>query len=424
MVRTAWRLGMGAAGLLAVLPGASLAAQTPYLRGSDAVTIGRSGAGVAFGRSLEAASINPALLVTLQDSRSAYVSMGLELQSSTSTLAANGLKLSTSDRNRLLPAFGAAWRLSPTFALGLKLDTPVLRHGTLPVEATSRFYWQGIDLSVHRLELQGSWALSEQLSLGLGLGLARISYASDVSVRAIVPEDASSAYAPGTNDAQALAEQSLHQSGSKTTGCFSLGFRYAVNPRWTLGGSYSKILKADLSMSASKGSAGVTTGVDGYSQPSAGIDDAVQTVLTSSRAQAGSGSVEIPGVATLGVRHRFNQLFTWELDLRYTQGASTKLPSQASLITTSGTVDAPTSGAGYRNALGMSLMGEIAFTKRLTGRIGMAVDAATVEDQAIDPVVGGRPLLPSLWGRATGSGEGSSMSASRSVSPRIRTPIG
>lgn len=391
MARTARRLGMGAAGLLAVLPGAALVAQTPYLRGTDAVNIGRAGAGVAFGRSLEASSLNPALLVTLQDERSAYISMGMEMQASTSTLQSNSSNLTTSDRTRFLPAVGLAWKVTPAFALGLKLDTPVLRHGTIPASATSRFYGEGLDLGVHRLEFQGSWAISEKFSVGAGLGLARISYASDVSVRTIVPQDPSKPYDAGTNPALALVEQSLNQSGSKTTGCFSLGFRYAINPRWTLGGSYSKILKADLSMSASKGRVGSTTALDGFGVPDAGADAAaVQTVLAASRAVAGSGSVEIPGVATLGVRHRFNRLLTWELDLRYTQGASLKLPSQAGLLASDGTlVKAPVLPDGNRNALGMSAMGEITFTKRLTGRLGVALDAATVEEQAINPVVGG-----------------------------------
>ncbi|MBP1625751.1 MAG: outer membrane protein transport protein (OMPP1/FadL/TodX) [Holophagaceae bacterium] len=390
MTRAAWRLGIGAAGLLVVLPGASLAAQTPYLRGTDAVSIGRSGAGVAYGRSLEAGALNPALLVTLQDERSAYLSLGMETQSSSSTLQSNSLKLFTTDRNRALPAMGAAWKLSPTFALGIKLDTPVLRHGTLPEEASSRFYWEGLDLGVHRLEVQGSWALSEKLSLGLGLGLARISYASDVSVRAIVPEDGSQAYNASTNPAVAMVEESLHQTATKTTGCYSLGLRYAINPRWTLGASYTKILKADLSLSASTNDR--TPSVSGVylNDPvPAGVDASVAAVVAGSHATAGSGSVEIPGVATLGVRHRFNQIFTWELDLRYTQGASFKLPSQPGLYTPSGQVSAPVAEGGYRNALGVSLMGEITFTKRLTGRIGMAMDGATVDAQAVDPVVGG-----------------------------------
>jgi len=391
MARTARRLGVGAAGLLAVLPGAALAAQTPYLRGTDAVSIGRAGAGVAFGRSLEASSMNPALLVTLQEERSAYVSMGMEMQATTSTLQSNSSKLSTSDRNRFLPSMGAAWKLSPAFALGLKLDTPVLRHGSLPSTSTSRFYGEGLDLGVHRLELQGAWAITERLSLGAGIGVARVSYASDTSVRAIIPEDPSQPYNAGTNPALALAEQSLHQSGDKTTGCFSLGFRYAINPRWTVGGSYQKILKADLSLSASKGRVGATTALDGFGIPDAGADTAaVQAVLAASQARAGSGSVEIPGVATLGVRHRFNRLFTWELDLRYTQGASLKLPSQAGLLTPDGAlVSATLPSSGYRNAFGLSVMGEIAFTRRLTGRLGFAMDGATVDDLAINPVVGG-----------------------------------
>ncbi len=381
---------MGAAGLAALLPGMSLAAQSSAFHGTDAVNLGRAGTGVAYGRSLEAAALNPALLVTLTDPRSAYVSFGMEMQSAQSTLQSSlNQKLFTSDRSRVLPAMGMGWRLGPSFALGLKLDTPTEKHGLLDSRATSRFYWEGMDLSVQRMELQGAWALSDRLSVGMGLGVARVAYASDVSLRVLVPGDVDAAVS-STNEALGLAEGSVHQSGSKLTGCYSLGFRYAIDPRWTVGGNYSKVLRATMDLSASKNGRTVSmTGTNGYLPYENGMDGA--GAWAHYQPTAGSGSVETPGTATLGVRQRFNQAFTWELDLRYIQGASTKLPSQPGVVSDiDGTVvDAPVQAIHFKNALGVSLMGELAFTKRWTGRLGFAMEGATVDESDMDPVVGG-----------------------------------
>ena len=63
--------------------------------------------GQAFGRSLEAASLNPALLPTLEDRVSAYLAFGMELQEGQTSLQSNQRVLVGADRNRFLPAFGA-----------------------------------------------------------------------------------------------------------------------------------------------------------------------------------------------------------------------------------------------------------------------------------------------------------------------------
>ena len=100
------RMGSGkirALGLLAGLASQVASAQSMGLPASDPVGIGRSGTGVAFGTSLEAATLNPALLVTLREPRSAYLGAGLEIQKAELTLEPDGGDLSSSDRNRCCP---------------------------------------------------------------------------------------------------------------------------------------------------------------------------------------------------------------------------------------------------------------------------------------------------------------------------------
>ena len=110
-----------------------LSAQSPWLLTSDPVGIARSGAQVSYGRSLEASTFNPALLTTLQDSRSVFISLGLEMQSTQQTLQSNQTTLYSSDRNRSIPAFGLAWKLNPSWSLGLHSENTFSRH--------LDFYW-------------------------------------------------------------------------------------------------------------------------------------------------------------------------------------------------------------------------------------------------------------------------------------------
>lgn len=119
--------------LLAGLAASSLGAQSLALPASDPVGIARGGAGVAFGRSLEASALNPALLVTVVDRRSAYLAGGMELESGQLTLQSNQRTLFSSDRNRFMPALGAAWKVGT----GSSSDWS----STRPFPATSRCRW-------------------------------------------------------------------------------------------------------------------------------------------------------------------------------------------------------------------------------------------------------------------------------------------
>src|SRR5690348_16593877 len=104
--------------------GGALQAQSPQVPAADAVGVGRAGTGIAFGRSLEAATLNPALLPTLEEKGSVYLAGGFELQEAQITLQSNQRISETTDRNRLLAGFGLAWRTSDNLGFGFKLDQP------------------------------------------------------------------------------------------------------------------------------------------------------------------------------------------------------------------------------------------------------------------------------------------------------------
>ncbi len=84
--------------------------------------------------------------------------------------------------------------------------------------------------------------------MGLGLGVARLSYDSSSVLRLNVPNDP--ALPVGTNAVNGLVEQRVGQSGDKVVPSYSLGVRWALNPRWTLGFVHQSGLKGDLSMKA------------------------------------------------------------------------------------------------------------------------------------------------------------------------------
>ncbi|HOD34160.1 MAG TPA: outer membrane protein transport protein, partial [Holophaga sp.] len=208
--RRGW-MGLAA---LAVMAGVPLRAQSPWLPASDPVGIARSGAGVAYGRSLEAAALNPALLVTLPGKGGAYLAGGMASASGQSTLQSNSRTLYTDDRNRAVAALGAFWSLGESFALGLKLDTPFLRQGELPREGGLRFSGSALDLSAHRLEAQFAWAIRPDFSVGPGVGFARLSLDERVALRAVVPVDPALPVS-ATNTALGLVETELLQEGRK-----------------------------------------------------------------------------------------------------------------------------------------------------------------------------------------------------------------
>lgn len=373
---------------MALMAGSPLAAQSPWLPASDPVGIARSGTGVAYGRSLEASSLNPALLVTLEGRGSAFLAGGMASASGQSTLQSNSRTLFTSDRNRALAALGASWRLGESLALGLKLDTPFLRQGEWPKEGGLRFSGSAIDLSAHRLEGQVAWAIRPDLSVGLGLGVARLALDQRVALRAVVPVDPTQPLS-GTNTAEGLVETELLQTAQKTVPSASLGFRWALGPRWTVGGAIQSPLRADLDQEVSLYGLPTFYGQDGFGLPPSGLDAKGAVLLAASTPVAGRGRLVLPGRATVGVRQRLNQFFTWEADLRYVGASSMEFPDLPALQTPNGVVQSPRQSLAFRSGFGGSLMGEFLVGKRWVLRAGMGLDPAALEPRSITPLIGG-----------------------------------
>jgi long-subunit fatty acid transport protein len=225
------------------------AAQGMALPAADPVGIARSGAQVAYGYSLEAASINPAILASLKEARGFYLAAGLEMSETQQSLESSQKTYNSFDRNRSIGGFGLSNRLSSGLTLGLKLDEPFLRHGRLQDTAPSRFLGDGIDLSAHRLEAQAAWSISPNVSMGIGLGVARLSYDSSTILRLGLPVDPTQASSAG-NPVDGLVDQRVGQSGNKVVPSYSLGLRWALNPRWTMGFAHQSGLKGDLDLKA------------------------------------------------------------------------------------------------------------------------------------------------------------------------------
>lgn len=386
------RCGFLVLGALAGSVGSGLQAQgLLVLPASDPVGIARSGVGVAFGRSLEASGQNPALLVTVPEAVSGYLAGGMEFQSSQATLFSNQITHFSTDRNRPLPALGAAWKVHPRFALGLRLDTPALRHGELPIESSVRFHGEALDLKAQRLSLQAAWVLAEQVSVGLAAGIVQVDYASAVTLRAAVPE-APEAPIGVANPSMGLLERAYVQEGKATVPSFSAGLRWAINPRWTLGLAAHAPIRGNLALSARDGARSTRFySNDGLgSSPLDGIEAKAAVLLAASQVRSGTDRFEIPGRATLGLRQRVNPLFTWELDVSYVAASRLSLPSQPSLQTPQGLVEAqgPASPV-YKNGVAFGLAGELMLGKRWTARLGLALDPALRADHDVEPLLGG-----------------------------------
>ena len=387
MARMTTRIGAGTLGLLAALGAPRLAAQSWALPASDPVGIARGGAGVAFGNSLEAASTNPALLATLRDQGGVFLAVGQELQASNATLQSNQDTQYSSDRNRFLPALGAAWRLGPALVLGFKFDEPFLRHAIMPLTYVGRYQGQAMDLNTRRAELALGWATSPNWAFGASLGITRVQYSWDNMIRTTVLNPSAIAnHAP-----LGLMETDLHQEGASLAPSYSLGFRWAANSRWTLGGSDVGVIRTSMPLTASYGStAPQFYSLTGGSPAPTGTSGAGLTQIAGTQLRAGGGDIALPGKATLGVRQRVNQVFTWEMDVRYVLGAQTRLPGAPSAaVTGQGTVAGPAQGTQFKNGLGMSLMGELDITKRWVVRLGASLDPALRDDSDVNPLVGG-----------------------------------
>lgn len=379
------------AGAMALAP--ALGAQSLVVPASDPVGIARAGGGLAYGRSLESASLNPALLTTLQDPRSAFLSLGEEFQSAQVSLESNQKTLYSTDRNRFVPTFGLAWRWSDRTVLGLKLDTPYLRHGRFDASTSTRFLGDEIDLASLRLMAQGARSFGDkgQFSLGLEAGLVRISFAEGTTVRARVPLDPTQP-ASGSNPSQGLVETRVREEGNATLFAAGMGFRWAINTRWTLGFAANGVLKGRVNLDASYGSEAPTyTANDGFGPAPLGIGALGSSLLQASTPVAGRDRIALPGQAALALRHRVNNLFTWEGTVRYTRWNDMRIPTLPGLATPSGLVrNAPVYAS--QNAIGLGLDGELALSRDWTVRGGFSLDQGARRETDVDHLMGGGRL--------------------------------
>jgi long-subunit fatty acid transport protein len=368
-----------------------LQAQAIWLPASDPVNIARAGTGVAFGRSLEASSLNPALLVTLRDPKSAYLSAGLELQSTQLTLPSNERVLYSSDRNRFMSAFGAGWRTSPKLVLGLKVDTPFLRHAELPMESSSRFFGQAINLASLRAEFQASYAVTEAFSLGLSAGATQLDYTSAVSLRALVPNNPDESVSE-SNVAEALLETLARQKGSVLVPTFAIGFRYAATSRWTYGGSFTSGAKGRPNLTATLPSHSFDLyNLRGFDSPPPphGSQEKAQSVMDVMTAHGGDGDIALPYKIQVGVRNRYNQIMTWEVDLRYIGASAMKMPAQPWISTPSGQETTSERHYEFKDSFAFSAMMEVALDRNWVGRVGIAFDNAIRKGDEADGMLGG-----------------------------------
>jgi long-subunit fatty acid transport protein len=253
-----------------------------------------------------------------------------------------------------------------------------MRHAKMPLEYTGRFQGQSLDLRTSRVELQAGWSANPNWAFGASLGITRIHYSWDNMVRSTVA-------VPGQPSITGLMESDLRQEGSRIAPSYSMGFRWAANSRWTVGGAYVGSISTTLPLTASNGSAVRYFASSGYGPAPTGIS-AVATALAP---QPGDGRITLPGKATLGVRQRVNKSFTWEFDLRYVLGASTRIPGVPYAVSGGSIVRGPGDAGGYRNGFGMNLMGELAFGRRWVVRLGAELDPALRTDAQVDPLVGG-----------------------------------
>lgn len=372
------------AGLLLGAGALPAAAQGMALLAVDPVGLSRSGIQVAYGYSLEAATTNPALLASLRERSSAYLSAGLELADIQQSLESTQRTLYSSDRNRGIVGLGWGHRLSPSLVLGLKLDEPFLRHARLADEAPTRFLGDSIDLAARRMEAQAAWSLDPSISFGIGLGVARLSYGSSNVVRLGLPN-------PTTGLTDGLVEQRLAQSGAKVVPSWSLGARWAISPRWSMGFAHQSGLKGDLGLTA--GLRGASLGIyanDGLSLPPLGTGSRATALLaaTTTTVLPGSPSLELPSRTTLGVRHRAHPMVTWEADLTWT-AAGLQVPGFASARTATATVTAPAVLPTGRSHLGLGASAEIELGKFWMLRAGLYLDQGSIDDPRIEPLLGG-----------------------------------
>jgi long-subunit fatty acid transport protein len=141
-------------------------------------------------------------------------------------------------------------------------------------------------------------------------------------------------------------------------------------------------------------------GHDSYPPPH-GIEVNARALLDASTAYAGSGDLSLPYKIQAGVRNRYNQLMTWEVDLRYMGSSAIKLPMQPGLNTplkapiqpvqdTQGSqVSTQERDYGFRDCFALSAMMEINVNRNWAARVGIAYDNALRKGQEADAMLGG-----------------------------------
>jgi long-subunit fatty acid transport protein len=188
---------------------------------------------------------------------------------------------------------------------------------------------------------------------------------------------------------EGLVEQRAGQSGNKVVPSYSLGVRWALNPRWTIGFTHQSGLKGDLDMKA--GFRNTNLGYfDNYGQTPAplGIEPRAATLLASSQVVAGGSPLELPSQTTLGLRHRITPMMTWEADVRWFS-ANLQVPTFASVQTPSGTVSAPMELPHGRSHFAFNASSELELGKFWTLRGGLSLEQRSIDANVAEPLLGG-----------------------------------
>ena len=375
-----------------------LSAQSPWLLTSDPVGIARSGAQVSYGRSLEASTFNPALLTTLQDSRSVFISLGLEMQSTQQTLQSNQTTLYSSDRNRSIPAFGLAWKLNPSWSLGLHSENTFSRHLDFGSGSFGRFFGDRLSLVARLTLAQVAFSPSAypEFSVGIGIGMLNTDYVGGLSLRSVIPSNPNAPVST-SNPSLGVFEQRLVQSGSISSPVFQVGGRWAINSRWSMGFAYQSGTKESPSLSSKTAGTPLYYSNNGFGNPLVGGTTSGATLIANTTSRPGTGMLELPSRLTWGIRFRPNTTFTMELDIRRMSG-NFSIPDWPSLVNVTGTISSPSvlsfapsanSLRSGRPSMGLSLGADITLNQSWTLRTGFSQDQSTLSDAYVNPILGG-----------------------------------
>jgi long-subunit fatty acid transport protein len=170
---------------------------------------------------------------------------------------------------------------------------------------------------------------------------------------------------------------------------YSLGLRWAISPRWTLGFTHQSGLKGDLGLKSDFRDANLGLFAnDGLSIAPNGAAVRAAALLAGSGTSTGSATLELPSQTTLGIRHRITPMVTWETDLKWTS-ASLRVPSFATVQTPSGSVAAPSDLPQGKSHLSLSASVEVELGTFWTLRSGLALDQRSVDESSTEPLLGG-----------------------------------